>query len=299
MKDISDPQLIRILTERLRVTGQLKNENAELEKQIGLLNQKLLDSETFKSHFISNVTNEIINPFSSVMGLSKSIMALEKDQLNKIKELAGLIYSESSFLDFQLSNIFTAAQLESGVISTEISSIDMGQLVDDVIESLKHESDRKQIGIITNRQLQKDNKSRFYFKCDREKLKIILVNLLINAIKFSENNKTIFINAEKEENTIIIEIRDEGKGMTKQEMEIIFDRFQRADNQINSLSPGNGLGLAVVDGLVQLLDGEIDVKSESGIGSSFLVRIPEAIQKEDFFDQDGLFLDDDDAGEKF
>lgn len=298
MKDISGQQLIRILEERLKLSNQLKKENTDLYQQIKKLSQKLLESEKFKSHFISNVTNEIINPFSSVMGLSKSIMALKGDQMGKARELAGLIYSESSFLDFQLSNIFVAAQMESGEITTEISNIDVARLIEEVVESFRPESDGKQIMVHT--ELHVNNMQKvLYFKNDREKIRLILVNLLSNAIKFSNKNKNVNITAHIEDSFLIVCIQDEGIGLSKEDIEKIFDRFHRAEKKIHSLNPGNGLGLSVVDGLVNILNGKISVNSFYGNGSEFIVKIPEATQDENLFDEDGLFFREGEGEESF
>lgn len=294
MKKMSDNELLGSLKEALNENKKLKKENDSLEKEVERLSQKLLESEAFKSHFISNVTNELINPFSSVMGLSKSIISMQENDLEKIKELAGMIYSESSFLDFQLLNIFTAAKLESGIIATEVSTFDMQELAADAVKYFKYESERNNIEVKLVCSPATKEKALWTFKSDKEKIRAIAINLLSNAIKFSSKNSTIVFNVIKEEHSVIFDVKDEGKGMTDSELEIIFDRFERGSRQINSLTPGNGLGLAIVDGLVQMLGGNINVESHLGKGSDFRIEIPEAVQMEDIIDEDGLFFDEDD-----
>ncbi len=290
MENISKEEFIGYKEEN----EKLKKENDSLGKEVERLSKKLLESESFKSHFISNVTNEIINPFSSVMGLSKSIISMKENDLDKIKEIASMIYAESSFLDFQLLNIFMAAKLESGIIETEISTFDIREVIEDVIKYFEHESKRNNIHIKMVCSTASEEKTRWSFKSDIEKLRAIAINLLSNAIKFSPNDSTIVFELIKAEKSVVLNVKDEGKGMTDAELEIIFDRFERGSKQINSLTPGNGLGLAIVDGLVQMLDGKIKVESNPDKGSDFRVEIPETVQMDDMIDEDGLFFDEGD-----
>ncbi|MBN2616465.1 MAG: HAMP domain-containing histidine kinase [Bacteroidales bacterium] len=277
MNETTNQQLIR-----------LKEENRRLEKQLEELNKKLLEAEAFKSHFISNVTNEIVNPFASILGLSKSMMTAEEHQKEEVCHLAGLIYSEASFLDFQLNNTFTAAKLEAGEVFVEVSPVELGQLMEEVLESVHPDQERKQMNI--NFELLPE--SPLYLHTDREKLKLILINLISNGIKFSDNGKSVRITLKVSEKNLEIQVADEGIGMDEKEVGKIFDRFHRADKRIHSLNPGNGLGLAVVDGLVHVLDGSVTVKSSPGKGSTFIVSLPESLSESDFFDEDGLFAKD-------
>src|SRR5215203_4783690 len=99
---LSDAELIQELSFRFI---QITKENLELKKQVEILNMKLQFSESLKSNFISNIRNEIINPFSGILGLSKSIQFLNVTDLDKIKTMASLIHLEAFNLDFQLKNI--------------------------------------------------------------------------------------------------------------------------------------------------------------------------------------------------
>ncbi len=292
MKEISNRQLIKLLKERLANTAEMEKENNSLLKQVDKLNRKLLESEAFKSHFISNVTNEIINPFASVSGLSKAIMNLKGDELKNAPEMAALIYEESKFLDFQLGNIFAAARIESGVIQPEPSTLSVGQVLHEVVERFKYEIDKKQLQVIVEAPVGKALKKSFYFRTDYDKLKLILLNLLSNAIKFSTNGKQINLAYGFTEDRLEVTVRDEGQGIRKEELDRIFDRFHRTNKNINSLNPGNGLGLSVVEGLLYVLNGSIDVKSEEGKGTTIKIELPEISASSVSEDEDGLFETD-------
>ena len=292
MKEISNRQLLKLLKDRLAKTAEMEKENNTLLKQVDKLNRKLLESEAFKSHFISNVTNEIINPFASVSGLSKAIMNLKGDELKNAPEMAALIYEESKFLDFQLGNIFTAARIESGVIHPEPSTFSVGQVVNEVIEIFRYEIDKKQLEVIIEAPVGKALTKSFYFKTDYDKLKLILLNLLSNAIKFSANGKQINLSYGLNKDQLELTVRDEGQGIRKEELDRIFDRFHRTNKNINSLNPGNGLGLSVVEGLIYVLNGNIDVKSEEGKGTTIKIELPEISAPSVSEDEDGLFETD-------
>ncbi len=272
--------------------NHLLEENKQLQKQVELLNKKLMESEAFKSHFLSNVTNEIVNPFASVLGLSRQIMELDKADCRQAAELAALIYSEASSLDFQLRNIFVAARLEAGEEIPEPSKIHLGELVQNILQKIQYEADKKQITILPEWDRQNET-----FVSDRNKLELILVNLLSNAINFSKPGKKVEWTLRRENEKLVIRVTDQGIGMTKEEMERIFDRFHRANPRIQSVNPGSGLGLAVVEGLLFLLHGDIAVESAPGKGTTLQVTVPEMDTENMAFD-DELFIDDEEEGEE-
>jgi len=290
MKEISNKQILKLLKQKLDSLTLLEKQNEELNKELEILNNKLEESESFKSHFISNVTNEIINPFSSVMGLSKAIMKLKDNDLQKAPSLASLIYSEAAFLDFQLNNIFAAAKIEAGEIAFEVSTINISDLIENSIKKLQHDIDKKNIELTYKPEFTEGSEKLYYFKSDSEKLQLIVVNLLSNAIKSIDKNGKISINTKLDNGNLIIEITDNGKGINEKEKNKIFDRFTRIDTNINSLNPGNGLGLSVVKGLLDIIEGKIDIKSTVGKGTTVTVTVPEAVDTESVFDDD-LFDD--------
>jgi signal transduction histidine kinase len=265
---------------------QLQETNKHLLKQIDDLNKKLVESETFKSHFLSNITNEIVNPFASVMGLSQQIIELKEENRHKAAELAGLILSEAAALDFQLRNIFMAARLEAGEEKPEPSEINLQQLIDEIINKIKYLTDKKEISIRLN-----IDSAAGSFVSDKEKLELILLNLLSNAVKFSNSGKEIIVRVQTDTEYLTIEVEDEGIGMTQEETDRIFDRFHRADPVIQSITPGSGLGLAVVEGLLFILNGKSKIDSVPGKGTTVRISLPEENRVNIELD-DELFIDD-------
>ncbi|MCD4774048.1 MAG: HAMP domain-containing histidine kinase [Bacteroidales bacterium] len=259
----------------------ISDENNGLKKQIIILsekldsvNEKLMDAEKLKSHFISNITNEIVNPFASILGLSKNILSLKDDNLQKAGKFANLIYSEAFNLNFQLRNIFTAAKIESGEIQSEILNVDINQLTNSVIDEFEFLCDKKNLNIEFAPLKNGAKDETMYFSTDHEKLNVIISNLLSNAVKHSNNNSTIKLTLNIIDNELIIMIADFGGGMGKDELNHLFNRFKKLNPNINSLNYGHGLGLSITKALIDILDGRIEVVSKKNKGSEFIVSIP-------------------------
>ena len=279
----SDEELLIELEKKLREYRNSIVEQKELAGELVSANRKLVESENLKSHFISNITNEIINPFSSILGLSKSILMVKDRNWDKVINMARMIHSEAFGLDFQLRNIFAAARIEAGDLFIEASEINLSDLINNICETFRNEADRKNIQIELNL-----NHSVMIFISDEEKLRMIIANLLSNAIKYSLHNERIILISEFSGKDLIITVRDNGIGINKSDRDEIFDRFKRVDDQISSLNIGQGLGLSIVKSLVELLGGSIQVKSELNIGTEFIVSVPQSERNTSVYDLPGI-----------
>ncbi|MBU8891913.1 MAG: HAMP domain-containing histidine kinase [Bacteroidales bacterium] len=295
MRDLTDKELIDELKKRFEQNKSVLKEVQELNKELIEVNKKLENSEALKSHFISNITNEIINPFASILALSKNILSVKKENWKKVFSMVSLIYSEAFNLDFQLRNIFVAARLESGEIFPEILNVDIKHLTESVIESFKFETKRKKIVVKFQFNIKSENDKPFFFKTDPEKFRLILSNLLSNAIKFSIEKKEIIIDTRIDNDKLIVSVKDYGTGISLENQKIIFDRFKRLDSGINSIHRGHGLGLSINKALLDLLSGSIDIQSKIDEGASFTISIPESESQVSGFAFDGneLFFDND------
>ncbi|RLD90671.1 MAG: sensor histidine kinase [Bacteroidetes bacterium] len=277
---------------------RLKEEIADLQLRLEQMNDKLGKSEGYKSHFLSLVTNEIINPFTSILGLSKGITRLKDDEMEKARKLAKIIYSETFFLDFQLNNIFMAARLEAGEAVANPVKVDILTLINNVIVDFEVDITKKQLSV----KVDHNNSDKLtHFVSDPAILKTVVANLLSNAIKASNINGQIIISVEEADAMLHISVQDFGVGIDADKEHELFDRFKKLDDTINSINTGTGIGLAVVQGVLDLLHGSLEMESEVGKGSLFKATIPEAIRTEcGFATDDGeLFFDMDDDSESF
>ena len=295
MSKLTDQELIDELQRRFEENKKTIQELKDLTEELKIVNKKLEESEALKSHFISNITNEIINPFTSILGLSRNILAVKKENWKKVISMVALIHSEAFNLDFQLRNIFLAAKIEAGEIYPEILNVDLKNIVRNVIDNFRIESKKKNIEIDLQFDIKPDKGQIFYFKTDPEKIKLALANLISNAIKFSYEDNKIVIKAWKVKEVVYISVQDFGTGISEVNQKIIFDRFKRLDSGINSLNRGHGLGLSINKAVIDLLQGKIEIKSEVNKGATFSISIPEAKTNIAGFSTDGnefLFEDD-------
>jgi two-component system, OmpR family, phosphate regulon sensor histidine kinase PhoR len=263
------------LTELIEKNQDLVQEINRLEQNLVEVNKKLEDSEALKSHFISNICNELVNPFTSILALTENILEVDKENWKKVFTMVALIHSEVFHLDFQLKNIFAAAKLEAGELTPEISTVNINNLIENVIESFKYSSRHKGIKI----EFHPENKNAntvIFFNTDPEKLNLILSNLLSNAVKFSHPDGKIIIRAVRVFDKLMIEVQDFGQGISKENENVIFDRFKRIDSGINSVNRGHGLGLSINKAILDILEGAITFTSKINEGATFMIHIPES-----------------------
>jgi signal transduction histidine kinase len=247
------------------------------------VNKKLEESEALKSHFISNITNEIVNPFASILGLSKNILTVNKENWKKVFSMVALIHTEAFSLDFQLKNVFAAAKIEAGEVQPEIGKVDIQNLVKSVTDSFRIEAHKKRVSFELIFDSLTVEEPILYFKTDPEKLKLILSNLVNNAVKYSFEDGIIAVRTWSETQELKISVHNHGIDITKEYGQLIFDRFNRVDSSITSLNRGHGLGLSIIKSLLDLLGGDISFQSDKDNGTTFTINMPEVDEEEDSF----------------
>lgn len=267
----------------------------ELRAEIADLSSRLHDSEALKSHFISNIANEIVNPFASILALSSQIMLADNVDMVQIKRQASLIHTEAFHLDFQLRNIFAAAKLEAGQTEPEVRSFKVWDAMSELVSLFQLEADKKKlsINVVLNNGLSAD----FKWTTDLIKLKLIIINFLHNSVKFSKQNTEITIFIDHIDEELIISVLDNGIGIPQSQVDFIFDRFKTIGAGINTAYRGNGLGLCVNKALSDIIGSKIDLKTEDGVGTEFIIYIPllilpdeENASNSDFFFDDELIF---------
>lgn len=282
--NISDDVLLTELSRRIeRYKNAVDNLNS-MNKQLLELNQKLAESEAMKSHFISNITNEIINPFASILGLSKNITECPDNDVERMKRMAAMINREAFNLDFQFKNIFAAAEIEAGAIQPIVSVVNIDELISSLMDQYTREIERKRLRrVITNL----DSQKPLLFRTDGDKLTIVLSNLLCNAINFNRPDKKVEIQyGRNEAGELVIKVIDEGLGISMENQKIIYDRFRRLDNGINSINRGHGLGLSINKAYIDFLEGRLELESKENEGTTFTVTIPESqVESNDYSDE--------------
>jgi len=236
----------------------IRDEMRDLMKNLEGLNKKLQESESLKSNFLSNVRNEINNPLTSIMGLSEQIMNGVNLEFDSIMHRALMIYSEAFDLDFQLRNIFVAAELEAGEATPSIARVDVNALIKSTINAFRHKANKKEITIQYTYKSIYETDEENLLKTDPEKFKLILSNLIGNALEFSFDRGMVELVAKRDNKYLVFSLKDNGIGIKDEDQTIIFDRFKQLETGVTRTHGGHGLGLSITRDLVALLGGRID-----------------------------------------
>jgi signal transduction histidine kinase len=265
----TNQQLLDELNKRLVQDDELRTleEFSKMEIEIRTLSLRLRESESGKSRFLSNIRNEINNPLTSIIGLASSIHSVIAEE--KVKNMSSLIYKQALALDFQMRNIIIAAEIEMGEINPKPSRVNIISLVEDQVSYLKEKIDHH--GAIVKLYL--PSELRFY--TDAYSIQIICMNLFANAIEFCESNKIVIIEAKEFNGELRLLVRDFGNGIDPEYRKKIFDRFMQGESGVTKAHGGHGLGLTIVNELVNLLGGTISLESLVGEGTTFTVTVPE------------------------
>lgn len=275
MNRLTDGQLIEEVKERFQENKKALNDLRILTKKLEQVNRKLQESEAMKSDFLSNIRNEMNNPLTSIMGLSRQLISGASLTPESVYPVAGMIHSEAFSLDFQLRNIFAAAELEAGEITVNNSTVDIDALMKNVIDMFRFRAFEKNLAV-SYAPIAEDRAERAFFRTDPEKLQLIVSNLLNNAIEFSHDKGRVKARAWIEGGYLNLSVEDHGVGIDAAEQTVIFDRFKQLDSGSKKRYRGHGLGLSITKDLVGLLLGTISVSSAPDKGSLFTVTaIPE------------------------
>lgn len=239
------------------------NEYDLIFDNINTMAAELAKNEILKNDFISNVSHEIKTPIAVIQNYAK---ALQNDNISKEKKneyLVGLII-QTTKLSNLISNILKLNKLENQEIVPAIETFDLAELVRET--TLTYEN------IIEKKNLELEcNIDDLIITSSQGLLEIVLNNLISNAIKFTDANGKIKISLTKNSNYAVIKISDTGCGISPETGKHIFDKFYQGDT--SRASEGNGLGLALVKKVIDILGGEILVESTLGKGSTFTVKL--------------------------
>ncbi len=213
-----------------------------------------------------SVSHDVKAPLSSILGYLE-LMQIDSEKIEDNRKIASMKNSAEHILSL-LSNLLNFSRLDQGKETVIFSEFNIEKICDDLVEMFTPLAESKQLSL----KYEKILNNNIYIKSDALKTKQILSNLLSNAIKYTIKGSVNF-SVSSNEKEIIFNIIDEGIGIPQDKLNDIFKPFSRIDNK-ESIIEGNGFGLFVVKGLIDLLDGEIEVKSELEKGSHFTVKIP-------------------------
>ncbi|MBQ7799075.1 MAG: HAMP domain-containing histidine kinase [Oscillospiraceae bacterium] len=249
----------------VRIDNKYKDEMGDLCDIINYMADELSQSENMKNEFISSVSHELRTPLTAIRGWSETLA----DDVNCSKSMRqkGLkvIISETERLSSIVEDLLDFSKIQGGRFSIKNEKMDILAELEEALLAFSERAKREGIELVYN-----EPKMLSAILGDRNRIRQVFVNILDNAIKYSEAGGSIFVNATEEYGIIYVSVRDEGCGISPEDLPKIKKKFFKA----NLTKRGSGIGLAVVDEIVTMLGGTFEIKSQLGVGTEVIVSFP-------------------------
>ncbi|HHJ15123.1 MAG TPA: response regulator [Gammaproteobacteria bacterium] len=266
------PEELRKLGENLTRLAQCHAQDAQALREHA---RELEASNRYKSEFLANVSHELRTPLNSILLLSKLLAdkadALPPDQLQQ----ARVIHAAGRDLRTLIDTILDLSRIEAGKTRLNTETLDLPALLGDVTEIMRPQFEEKGLQL----ELVIDNKAPATLVSDGEKLRQIIVNFLSNALKFTEQGKvTLQLSRnsgdQADSHPLAVSVHDSGIGIPAEKQALVFEAFNQVDGSTSRRYGGTGLGLTISRELATLIDARIEVKSDTGSGSTFTLLLP-------------------------
>ncbi|PID58816.1 hypothetical protein CSB45_02115 [candidate division KSB3 bacterium] len=288
----------RIKLERDQLVAQLRVSNRELIKNYAMLdhaNGRLRELDRLKSEFLANIGHELRTPLNSIIGFTELLLQGYSGSLNEnqSRQLTMVLNSGSHLLRV-LNDVIEVSMLNAGQVTLKMESIQFSTIVHDVLQELHGKADEKCLRLKV--EIERDLPDCL---CSRDKVKLVLYNLLDNSIKFSSSGqitisafcasslssddpRRVYVRESLASDiaTLIVSVADQGIGIEQEDFAILFDEFRQVDGSLTREYNGTGLGLAISRKLVELYGGAIWLESQVGAGATFYFTVPLAKQSD-------------------
>ncbi|MGH4052428.1 MAG: PAS domain-containing sensor histidine kinase [Clostridium sp.] len=241
---------------------------SEIKSNIVMENALKLQGE-----FLVNVSHELKTPLNVIFATAQlfnmycSSGSLDEKKDSILKHIES-IKQNSYRLSKIINNIVDLSKIEAGFFKLNLSNNNIVEVVEEIVMSVTNLTDSKGLDIIFDTDVEEKN-----IACDTEKIERIVLNLISNAIKFSDVGDKIVVDVKDKNEFVEISVSDNGIGIEEKNLDMIFDRFKQVDKSLSRNTEGTGIGLSLVKSIVELHGGTISVKSEFGKGSKFTVRL--------------------------
>jgi signal transduction histidine kinase len=267
--------LAQILAELEEKRGQLEALNVQLSetnRELNEANAKLRELSEMKEEFLALTTHDLRSPLTVISGVISFFTSGRLGELSpEQKNMVAMMERNTQSLIELVNDLLDASKLESGTMRLEMASIDVRGVVDELRESMEPMAKEKGIEMVEH--LPADLPP---VEADRAKLRRILLNLLSNALKFTQKGGRVEVRVEQQDGQVLISVSDTGVGIAPEDVARLFDKYEQARSRATRGEKGTGLGLYITRQLVELHGGKIKVNSEVGKGSTFSFTLPVA-----------------------
>ncbi|MEO8392700.1 MAG: ATP-binding protein [Chloroflexota bacterium] len=246
---------------------QQAEEQAERER---ITSERLREVDRLKSQFLANMSHELRTPLNSIIGYSEILLDGDDGELTPdADEDVNSIYSSGQHLLAIINDILDLAKIEAGQMNVERHEIVLSESLDKIINSAAVLVKQKAVKLVSEA-----GESGLSVNADDLRLRQIVMNLISNAVKFTEKGSVTVSYGRYDERNAYVRVTDTGIGIAQDNLGAIFEQFRQVDGSSTRRAGGTGLGLTITRHLVRLHDGEIYVESEIGKGSSFWFTLP-------------------------
>ena len=258
------------------ITAQKRSEAelAEPLRRVEMARDAAMEAGAAKSHFLANMSHELRTPLNAIIGFTR-IVSRNSDASpeRQVDNLSKVLLSAEHLLAL-IDEILDLSRIEAGEVTLDISETNVTDVVREVTDSLEPLVERPRVRLVVDA-----NGELPSVVTDRDKLKQILLNLVSNAVKYTDEG-TIGVRAEALDGRLRIDVSDTGVGIPTEEFGKIFEEFHQADGAISPSRRGTGLGLTISRRLARTLGGDVTVDSTPGFGSTFTLDPPLRIGRE-------------------
>ena len=228
-----------------------------------------------------NVSHELKTPLSVIYSANQLMEMYFKNKSldenrDKIFDSINIIKQNCYRFMKLINNIIDSSKVKAGFLKLQLSNENIVSVVEGIVESVSEYIKRKSIDIIFD-----TNTEEKIIVCDVNKIERIMLNLISNAVKFSNTGSSIYVNVLDKDDTVEISVRDTGIGIDKENLYKIFNRFHQVDKSLSRNAEGTGIGLDLVKSFVEMHGGKISVDSEVGKGTIFIIELPSRTIDED------------------
>lgn len=220
-----------------------------------------------RSEFIANVSHELRTPIFAIQGYIETLLNGAINDSNVNKSFLEKAAHHTNNLSNLLNDLINISMIESGEMQMSFRYFDLGPYILSVVEEMKYLADEKNIKLFCN-----PIRDGLQVFGDKERLKQVLINLIQNAIKYTEKGG-VEISVEEDKKFVTIKIKDTGIGIPEDQLTRIFERFYRVDKARSRAVGGTGLGLSIVKHIIEAHNSKVEVRSTVGIGSEFSFKL--------------------------
>lgn len=253
-----------------RIEKSYNDELGVLADTLNHMASELQNSERLKNDFISSISHEIRTPLTAIAGWGETIITGDLDDKVEVEKGLSIIIRETNRLSDMVEELLDFSRMESGRFSLYLEEMMLDHEVDEVVEIYAHKAESKGVKLVKDYDL-----SGIQIEGDRNRLKQVFINIIDNAVKFTQSGGTVKVHVGVVGDEAVVKVKDEGIGIPKSHLNFVSKKFYKGNPNIS----GSGLGLAITAEIIDLHGGKLDIVSVEGEGTEVIVNLGKILKK--------------------